>query len=135
MKTREQQTPVKKTKILNTSAPSEQSKSKRIKMEDGTEIITLNFTTTEEQSEQVPVHPGENENESILGYDEAADRCDEGKKKLGPAIYLDIWSRKIWKLYEFPSRCTILYRPVLCSLIIIRLPFDSSYVKDVMRSN
>lgn len=50
-------------------------------MEDGTEIITLNFTT-EEQNEQIPVNQGENENESILGYEESSGRCDEGRKKL-----------------------------------------------------
>ncbi|XP_018569397.1 zinc finger protein 235-like [Anoplophora glabripennis] len=66
--------PERKTTIVNTFAPAEPSKSKRMKMEDGTEIITLNFTSADDRGS---VHPGENENESILGYEDNRDRCDE----------------------------------------------------------
>lgn len=50
-----------------------------MRMEDGTEIITLNFTAADDRNDQVMVHPGENEDESILGYDENMDRCEDGK--------------------------------------------------------
>ncbi|KAJ8920535.1 hypothetical protein NQ315_005404 [Exocentrus adspersus] len=74
--------PPRKMRILNTgmSASSsiigQKSKSKRVRMEDGTEIITLNFNPQEEEDE-VTVHQGENEHETILGYEEHTQRCDE----------------------------------------------------------
>ncbi|KAJ8927764.1 hypothetical protein NQ314_019768 [Rhamnusium bicolor] len=70
--------PQKHFKILNAGVNAEQSKPKRIKMEDGTEIITLNFTQSGEETEEASVHPGQNENESILGYDEDMQSCQEG---------------------------------------------------------
>ncbi|KAJ8941141.1 hypothetical protein NQ318_004261 [Aromia moschata] len=54
------------------------STSKRIKMEDGTEIITLNFSATGEQAEESSVQPGQHENETILGYDDEMQAAEEG---------------------------------------------------------